>query len=151
MSCARQIAFSGPLLSGPPRRAAWPRLALLILAVYALRALVPIGFMPADNGSLSLTICTDGFPPALLPEHKTMQDGNGMPMPQPHHRGHGDTGDGDAYCAFTMGFSSAPPPLLVVAFALLLVCLGLVLSPVAVPAGIRLVHVPQARAPPAFA
>jgi hypothetical protein len=143
MSCARQIAFSGPLLSGPSRHAARPRLALLVVVVFALRALVPIGFMPADDGSLSLMICTDGIPPALLPEQKM--------MPQPHHGGHGDTDDGDAFCAFTMGFSSAPPPVLVLAFALLLVCLGIVLTRVAVPAGIRLVHIPQARAPPALA
>jgi hypothetical protein len=149
MGCARQMAFTGPLLCGPSRHAAQPRLVLLILLALGLRALVPVGFMPATDGTFSVTICTDGFPPALLPEQKSTHDGMGMPMPQPHHQqGHGDA-DGDSFCAFTTGFSSAPPPLLVVALGLLIVCLGVVFTRVVAPAGIRLVHIPQARAPPA--
>lgn len=93
-------------------------------------------------------ICPGGFPSALLPQHETMQDGMGMTMPQPHHSGQALMDDG--YCVFTTGFASAPPPPVVVAFVLLLACLGTVLTRVAAPGGIRLVHVPQARAPPAF-
>jgi hypothetical protein len=148
MGCARQMAFTGPLLCGPSRHPAQPRLVLLILLALALRALVPVGFMPATDGTFSLMICTDGFPPSLLPQTMT-PDGKGMPMPQPdQHHGDGDANDG-GYCALTTGFSSAPPPLLVVAFALLVACLGVVLTQVPVPAGIRLVHIPQARGPPA--
>lgn len=148
MGCSRKMAFSGPLLSGPSRHAARPRLVLLVLVALALRALIPVGFMPAADGTFSLMICPGGFPPALLPEQKTMRDGMGMPMPQPqHHHGHGVIDDG--YCAFTTGFSSAPPPLLVAALGLLVACLGVVFTRVSAPAGIRLVHIPQARAPPA--
>jgi len=114
-----------------------------------LRALIPVGFMPAEDGTLSLVICPGGFPPALLRVQKTMQDDMGMPMPQPHHSGHGIMDDG--YCVFTTGFSFAPPPLLVAALVLLLACIALVRTRVAAPAGIRLVHLPQARAPPARA
>jgi hypothetical protein len=135
MGCARQIAFSGPLLCGSTRRAARPRLVLLALLAFVLRALIPVGFMPATDGTLSLTICTDGLPPALL-------------TTQAQHPGHGDPDAGDSFCAFTMGFSSAPPPILVAAFALLVICLGVVLTRVLAPAGIRLFHIPQARAPP---
>lgn len=103
--------------------------------------------MPAGDGTLSLMICPGGFPAALLPQQQMMQDGMGMPMPQPHHNGNGVRDDG--YCVFTTGFSSAPPPPLVVAFVLLIACIGVVLSRVAAPAGIREIHVPQARAPPA--
>ena len=120
-----------------------------MLLALALRALIPIGFMPAGDGTLSLMICPGGFPPTLLPAQKTMQDDMGMPMPQPHHDGHGVMEDG--YCVFTTGFSSAPPPPLVAALVLLIACLAVALAPVATPAGIRLVHVPQARAPPAAA
>jgi hypothetical protein len=137
MGCARQMAFTGPLLCGPSRRAANPRLLLLLLLAVALRVLVPVGFMPATDGTLSVMICPDGFPPA----------------PQQHQQGpqqgHADA-DGDAYCALTTGFSSAPPPLLVVALALLSVCLGVVLTRVPAPAGSRFVHIPQARGPPAL-
>ena len=149
MGCVRQITFSGPDLSGPSRTAARRRLTLLLLIVLAcLRALVPVGFEPAADGSFSLTICSHGLPPPVLPEQKGMH-GMGMPMPQPHHHeGHGDA-DGDSYCTFTLGFSAAPPPLLVVALGLLIACLGVVFTRVSAPAGIRLVHIPQARAPPA--
>ena len=123
-------------------------MAVMLLA-FALRALIPIGFMPAADGTLSLMICPGGFPLALLPAEKTMQDGMGMPMPQPHHPGQGAMDDG--YCAFTTGFSSAPPPILLAVLGLLIASLGVALTHVAVPAGIRGVHLPQARAPPAAA
>lgn len=132
MGCARQKAFTGPLLCGPSRPTTRPRLLLLILLAVGLRVLVPVGFMPAADGTLSVTICPDGFPPT----------------PQQHQQGHGDA-DGDVYCALTTGFSSAPPPVLVLALALLVACLGLVLTQVPAPVGIRLVRIPQARAPPA--
>ena len=127
-------------------RATRQRLIAAILLALALRALIPIGFMPAGDGTLSLMICPGGFPSALLPQEKMMQDGMGMPVPPPQHPGHGVMHEG--YCVFTTGFAAAPPPLLVTAFVLLLACLGVVVSRVVAPAGIRLVHVPQARAPP---
>jgi hypothetical protein len=127
-------------------RATRQRLVGAVLLTLALRALIPLGFMPAGDGTLSLMICPGGLPPGLLPGQKPIQDDMGMPMPQPHHGGHGVMDDG--YCVFTTGFSSAPPPLLVAAFVLLLACVGVVRTLIAAPAGIRLVHVPQARAPP---
>lgn len=136
MGCARQRAFTGPLLCGPSRRIARPRLLLLLLLAVGLRVLVPVGFMPATDGTLSVMICPDGFPP----------------VPQQHQQGtqqgHADE-DGDAYCSFTTGFSSAPPPVLVVALALFIVCLGVVLTRLPTPVGKRFVHIPQARGPPA--
>lgn len=130
------------------RRTTRARLVCAVLLALALRALIPVGFMPAGDGTLSLMICPGGFPPTLLPAQKMMQDDMGMPMPQ-HHDGHGVMDDG--YCVFTTGFSSAPPPPLVAALVLLIACLAVALTRVATPAGIRLVHVPQARAPPAAA
>jgi hypothetical protein len=133
MGCARQMAFTGPLLCGPSRRAARPRLLLLLLLAVGLRTLIPVGFMPASDGTLSVMICPDdGFPSG----------------PQQHQQRHGDA-DGDVYCALTTGFSTAPPPPLVVALVLLIACLGVVLTRVPAPAGNRFVHVPQARGPPA--
>jgi hypothetical protein len=132
MGCARQMTFTGPLLCWPSRRAARPRLLLLLLLAVGLRTLVPVGFMPATDGTLSVMICPDGFPPG----------------PQQHQQGHGDA-DGDVYCGLTTGFSSAPPLPLVVALALLIICLGTVLTRVPAPAGNRSVHIPQARGPPA--
>ena len=133
MGCARHRAFTGPLLCGPSRRIARPRLLLLLLLAVGLRVLVPVGFMPATDGTLSVMICPDGFPPV-----------------QQHQQGpqHADA-DGDAYCSFTTGFSSAPPPVLVVALALFVVCLGVILTSLPTPVGNRFAHIPQARGPPA--
>lgn len=148
MRFARQIAFSGPLLSGPSRHAARPRLVLLVLVALALRAFIPVGFMPAGDGTFSLMICPGGLPPALLPEQKTMDDGMGMPMPQPqHHRGHGVMDD--AYCVFTTGFGAAPPSLLLATLFLVLAAIAVVVITLSAPAGISFVYIPQARAPPA--
>jgi hypothetical protein len=130
-------------------RAIRQRLSVAVLLALALRALIPIGFMPAGDGTFSLMICPGGFPPALLPVQKTMQDDMGMSMPQPHHSGQTVVDDG--FCIFTTGFGSAPPPLLVVVLVLLLACVGVVRTRIETPTGVRLVFVPQARAPPARA
>jgi hypothetical protein len=38
----------------------------LLVLVLALRALIPVGFMPSGNGQFALQICPEGFPSALL-------------------------------------------------------------------------------------
>lgn len=123
------------------------RLIWAVLLAFALRALIPLGFMPAGDGTLSLMICPGGLPPGVLPAmDKAMPMSGGMPMP-PQHHGHGSAEQ--SYCAFTTGFSSAPPPLLLAKLLLLFTLTALIAVAVLAPAGIRLVHLPQARAPPA--
>ncbi|MGH8303028.1 MAG: hypothetical protein ACRET5_16340, partial [Steroidobacteraceae bacterium] len=119
---------------------------------FALRALIPVGFMPASDGSLSLMICPGGLPGWVLPG-RSMPPSDGirmsgaMRMPAHPHPGHSLMDEG--YCAFTTGFSSAPPPLLLTALFLLLSCIAVVAMTVLPTDGTRLVHIPQARAPPA--
>lgn len=129
-----------------PRRTARARLVLVVLLAFALRAVIPLGFMPASDGSLSLMICPAGFPVELLPAGKSSSMSGGAGMPQQQRHGNGLVGEG--YCVFTTGLSSAPPPLLLAALFLLLSCVAVIAVTVLAPAGIRLVHVPQARAPP---
>lgn len=106
------------------------------LLLVALRSLIPVGFEPASDGSLSLVMCLQGFPPALaMPGH-----------PGP---GHGVT-DNDSHCSFCTGFSAAPPSPLLAALFLLFASIAVVVVTIAAPAGIRLVRLPQARAPPAL-
>jgi hypothetical protein len=125
-----------------------PFLVLALLA-FGLRALIPIGFMPSADGTLSLMICPAGFPPALLRQAKAAADGMGMPMPMsmPDRPGHGLMQDG--FCVFTTGFSAAPPPLILATLYLLLAIIAIVVTAMPAPVGIRLVRLPQARAPPA--
>ena len=139
-------------------RAVRSRLVALMLLAFALRALIPIGFMPAGDGTLSLMICPGGLPAGLLQGQSMSQGvdqgmGQGMPMSggtrMPTHQQHGNGVMDDGYCAFTTGFSSAPPPLLLAILFVLLSCAAVTAVTVLAPAGIRLVHLPQARAPPA--
>ena len=144
-----------------PSRALRVRLVFVVLLAFVLRAVIPVGFMPAADGSLSLVICPGGLPAGLLPGRSTRRGtdpsmGNGtahtmsmfgsVQTPAHQHRGHGSMDAG--YCAFTTGFSSAPPPPLLAALLLPLAYVALIAVSVPAPAGIRLVHVPQARAPP---
>lgn len=165
MGHARDIGTGIPRLLMRPSRAHRVRFVFVVLLTFALRAAIPVGFMPAADGSLSLVICPGGLPAGLLPGRSTGQvmgqdmdqsrgDGTahgvalsaGMQMPMHQHRGHGSMDAG--YCAFTTGFSSAPPPPLLAALLLLLACVAVIAVAVPAPVGIRLVHVPQARAPP---
>jgi hypothetical protein len=157
----------GSLMALRSRGAVRSRLVGLVLLALALRSLIPMGFMPAGDGTLSLIICPGDLPAGLFQGRGMGQDRGqdmsqgmsqgmrpAMPMAagtrrmpgQPHHgKGLMDGG----YCAFTTGFSPAPPPLLLVAIFLLLSCAAIIAVTVLAPAGIRLVHLPQARAPPA--
>jgi hypothetical protein len=137
-----------------------PQLLLFVLSAFALRALIPIGFMPAADGTLSLMICPGGFPLELLPQEEPRSDGMdmgmgvgmgsttdvGMPSPQPSHHRHGVMDDG--FCAFTTGFSFAPPPLILAVLVMLLAIIAAIEMSMGEPAGICLVRLPQARAPP---
>lgn len=123
------------------------RLIRAVLLAFALRALIPLGFMPAGDGTLSLMICPAGLPAGLLPAMGKSMSMSGGPIPQPRHPDHALISD--AYCAFTSGFSAAPPPLLTATLLLLLALVALTAVRVLAPAGIRLVHLPPARAPPA--
>lgn len=146
MGYARGMSTGIPRFLSRPSRSTRARAVFAVLLAFVLRACIPVGFMPAADGSLSLMICPAGFPAALLPASSMPMPG-GMPMPaQPLH-GHGLMDSG--YCAFTTGFSSAPPPLLLAALFLLLSSVTVMAVAVLAPAGIRLVHLPQPRAPPA--
>src|SRR5581483_8723289 len=79
--------------------------SLLVLA-FALRALIPAGFMPGGNGELSLQICPDGFPATHL--------AGSVDHAAHHHHGAPDGPAHDhkswmgSHCAFS-AVASAPP------------------------------------------
>jgi hypothetical protein len=152
MGCALHIRRGMPRLLAGPGRKARARLVYAALLAFALRALIPVGFMPASDGSFSLMMCPGGFPAELL-AGRSMPTSGGMQMPgdaqAPGHQHPGHNLMDEGYCAFTTGFSSAPPPLLLAALFVVLSCIAVIAVAVLPPAGVRLVHVPQARAPPA--
>ena len=130
-----------PTLPIPQVRRRW--LLLALLPALALRLLVPAGYMPADAAPLSLQICPEGFPGALLPHaaHHHHHEGGGT-------QGAGGHGSG-GHCVFASAGAGGPPAQQTPALA----------SPAAGPLPplgycapvlpIRLVHLPEARGPPA--
>ncbi len=138
--------------------------ASIILVAFALRALVPAGFMLASGHPLTVIICPDGFPAHVLSQSgRGMPDVAGMPdmpgMPGipgdghtspngDHHRGNPPHSD---HCLFTSGSGHGPTP----AFAAPVIAIPsfreVALAPTQRVSAVRLVYVPQPRAPPLLA
>jgi hypothetical protein len=139
-------------------------LAGILLAGVASRALIPAGFMPSADRPFSLELCWDGFPAVLLaqsePTHAHSADLDSMPghsmagegwhgaMGGVHHH-HPGTAPHNEHCVFGSACSAGPvsqPPLAndcSIAHRLERVEFASIAQPV------RLVHLPQPRAPPA--
>ena len=132
----RRIAFrvSSARRRGLPR-APPPWAAVLALCAFALRGLIPFGFEPAD-GALALVLCPAGFPAHFF--------SHGRSAPGPHTGG----GARDAHCLFCNASPPAPGFALPVLAGTPPVALGLVPLLESSPQPVRLVHGPQARAPP---
>jgi hypothetical protein len=128
--------------AGCGRRSSRASLLWLVLAAFALRALIPIGFMPAADGSLALQICDEGWPAGWLP-HAAAGAPHGQAMPAgPVHHSHAD------HCPFCGGTTPAPGPLLLALACAVWVAIATAAIVVSFRALIRVLHVPQARAPP---
>jgi DUF2946 family protein len=79
-------------------------ISLAVLA-FALRALIPAGFMPGGSGPLTLQICPDGFPIALLASQHTEHHHHHSPDAPPAHDHHSWT---SGHCVFS-AVAGAPP------------------------------------------
>jgi hypothetical protein len=121
-------------------RIAWRRhrgrgrvVAALIVAAFGVHALIPAGFMPGGT-LLSIRICPDGFPGQLLTHGA--------------HHTHGGSPAHTDHCAFgsagTVGPLTSLSPLADASAARHAAAVDVL--PIA--AAVRLVHLPQPRAPP---
>ena len=120
------------------RRPAW--LGWLALLAFALRALVPLGFEPGAHG-LSIQLCHEGFPSGFFAHGGAHRSAHGEP-----------DGAGSArHCLFCNGTSPAPVYALVHRSPRAPFAIGLPALQPAVCPGRHGAHIPQARAPPAFA
>ncbi|MDE2136881.1 MAG: hypothetical protein KGJ68_05545 [Gammaproteobacteria bacterium] len=120
----------------PRLGAARGRWALLALPVLLLQLLIPAGFMPADDAALSLQICPEGLPAALLAHAG-------------HHHHHGGGGHrGGEHCVFAAGGANGPPSQHTPATASPRTGLVAAASWRAPLLPVRLVHLPEARGPP---
>ena len=92
------------------RRRRW--LAAIALLAFAVRALIPVGYMPSGNGVFGLQICPEGLSAqalALIDPHAAHH----------HHMGAGGTSGGhphdhqswaSGHCAFAALAAAAPSP-----------------------------------------
>jgi hypothetical protein len=109
-------------------------IAGIMLFAFAVRALVPQGFMPASHGPLTLEICPEGFPAQLLA-----------------HTGH-HHGGGHSYsdhCVFGTACAGGPPSHVAPLGGVSLPELAPAAPRIAGTREVRLVYLPQARGPPA--
>lgn len=120
---------------GPSGNRGRQLLAALMLVAFAVRALVPAGFMPASGGAFSIEICPEGFAAQLLP-HGGHHPAGGSPTHTEH-------------CVFGSAGASGPLRQLAALGAIALLQHAPAARLIAAPTAVRLVHLPQARGPPA--
>ena len=125
----------------------------VMLVVVALRMLIPPGFMPTSGRPFLLELCWEGLPAELL-AHVGSPAADSMDMESMgmDHEGTGTHGSGSPspsdHCVFGTACSAGPIPHLPLPSDLYV---GQRLRAVAfssIAAAVRLVHLPQARAPP---
>jgi hypothetical protein len=113
-------------------------IAGVMLLAFAVRALVPQGFMPSSERPFTVEICPEGFPAELL-------------MLGGHHHHHGGPQSQTEHCVFGTACASGPPSQLAVltdssSTELVRIAPGVVAATI-----VRLVYLPHVRGPPATA
>jgi hypothetical protein len=147
-AAARQGFVSGMGQAAFHRRAQRVWLLGLVLPALLLRALIPPGFMPASDRPFSIEICWEGFPAGILAHGgpsraDSMATGSSL---QAHHH-HPGIPSHSEHCVFGTACGAGPipylpPPSDISPAQLLAVAFG------SIAVAVRLVHLPQPRAPP---
>jgi len=134
-------------------------MASIMLAGFASRAIIPPGYMPATDRPFSFEICWEGFPAAMLAHGGPADAGSsamdGMDMGSMSHGGHLHTQHHHSgspshseHCVFGTACSAGPisqlPLLSDISSARQLHAFAFV----SIARAVRLVHLPQPRAPP---
>jgi hypothetical protein len=139
-------------------------MAGILLVAFASRMLIPPGFMPASGRPFSIEICWDGLPAGWL-AHVEPSDADSMDMgsmdmdsmpadstshgdPQQGPRQHHGSPAQSEHCVFGTACGAGPAPHLPLPgdFSSALKLRALAFASIAVP--VRVVHLPQPRAPP---
>jgi hypothetical protein len=112
-------------------------IAGVLIAAFAVRSLIPLGFMPSGEHPFAIAICPEGFPAQWL-------------ALAPHHH-HGARHLHIDRCVFAAACASGPPS----QSSALTVIPGSSLAPATPSAAetmrVRLVYLPHSRGPPAAA
>jgi|HubBroStandDraft_1064217.scaffolds.fasta_scaffold20705_2 hypothetical protein len=158
-------------------------MASIMLVAFASRALIPSGFMPANDRPFSMEICWEGFPADLLahgePPHADSMGMNSMsadsmpvhsmaadpihdsmqrepvtdstfhrgPPQEPHHN-HSRIPSHSEHCIFGSACGAGPIPHPPLASDISSAEPLRAVAVVSIAGAVRLVHLPQPRAPP---
>ena len=122
----------------PSNKATRKLISAVLLLAFALRALIPPGFMPATDRPFMVEICPEGFPAELL-------------MLGGHHHHHGGPHSQTEHCVFGTACASGPPSHLALLTHRSPTKLVRAAARVAVAASVRLVYLPHVRGPPSQA
>jgi hypothetical protein len=112
-------------------------IAGVMLLAFALRALIPQGFMPASDRPFALEICPEGFPAQLL-------------MLGGHHHHHGGPHSQTEHCVFGTACAPGPPMQIALLTHRSLTRLLHAAPVITVAALVRLVYLPHVRGPPSL-
>jgi len=147
----------------PRERSRRTLMASVMLVALALRALIPPGFMPASDRPFSIEICWDGFPANVLapyepahadamgmdsmPEHAGDVASHRGPLQAAHHHHAGHPSHSE-HCVFGSACGAGPIPDLPLLSEFSHAQTLLAVAFVSIAGAVRLVHLPQSRAPP---
>jgi hypothetical protein len=113
----------------------------LLLPLMVLRAMLPAGYMPvAENGTLRITMCSDGFQPAATDQSGDQRTGNG------DHQLPSNSGD----CPFANAAVNAPPPAVSQSIVTIESDAGTAPASAAPARTVSIVRVQSARGPPSL-
>jgi hypothetical protein len=124
-------------------------IASIMLVGFAARALIPTGFMPASDRPFSIEICWEGFPADMLAHGERQQDSTSRrdALRGAHHRHSGSPSDSE-HCVFGSACSTGPIPHLPLPSDTSSGQQLRAIAFVSIADAVRLVHLPQPRAPP---
>jgi hypothetical protein len=135
----------------PRKRSRRTLMASIMLAALASRALIPPGFMPASDRPFSIEICWEGFPADLLARGEREPVADSMshrgPLPEAHHHHSGNPSHSE-HCVFGTACSAGPIPHLPLPSDISSALRLRAAAFVSIAGAVRLVHLPQPRAPP---
>ena len=130
------------------KRSSRALLASIMLVPFALRALIPPGFMPASDRPFSIEICWEGFPANMLAQGEPPSaDSMGMDSMQGAHHHHSGSPPHSEHCVFGT-CSAGPTPHLPLPSDTPPTRRLRATAVVSIAGAVRLVHLPQSRAPP---
>lgn len=153
----------------PRKRRRRTLIASIMLVAFASRALIPLGFMPASDRPFSLQICWEGFPADMLAPGERPHAGSmgmdsmdmdsmpqesvgdsashGGPLQGAQHPRHPGSPSHSERCVFGTTCGAGPIPHLPLPSDISS-AQQLRVAFVSIAGAVRLVHLPQPRAPP---